>query len=84
MNTKNPSKEALKRAAEVLGGQAAIAVLAGYKHRQAIWPYFNTERVIPAELCPAIERATTEAGSPVRCEELRPDVDWSVLRGTKA
>ena len=32
---------------------------------------------VPAEHCPAIERAT---GGKVRCEDLRPDVDWSVLR----
>ena len=36
-------------------------------------------RPIPAEHCPAIERAT---GGAVRCEELRPDVAWSVLRAT--
>ncbi len=40
----------------------------------------NGHRPIPAERCPAIERAT---GGAVRCEELRPDVDWSVLRGTE-
>lgn len=34
-------------------------------------------RRVPAERCPAIERAT---GGAVRCEELRPDVAWSVLR----
>lgn len=34
-------------------------------------------RPVPAELCPAIERAT---GGRVRCEELRPDVAWDVLR----
>lgn len=33
---------------------------------------------VPAEHCPAIERATAGA---VRCEDLRPDVAWSVLRG---
>ena len=32
---------------------------------------------VPAERCPAIERAT---GGDVRCEELRPDVEWNVLR----
>ena len=32
-------------------------------------------RAIPAERCPDIERATG-----VRCEELRPDVNWAVLR----
>jgi DNA-binding transcriptional regulator YdaS (Cro superfamily) len=39
----------------------------------------NGIRPIPAERCPAIERAT---GGVVRCEDLRPDVDWAVLRGT--
>ena len=34
-------------------------------------------RQVPAERCPAIERATN---GQVRCEDLRPDVDWSVLR----
>lgn len=33
---------------------------------------------VPAERCPAIERAT---GGELRCEDLRPDVDWAVLRG---
>lgn len=37
------------------------------------------ERQVPAERCPAIERLTRGA---VTCEELRPDVDWAVLRGT--
>lgn len=34
-------------------------------------------RQVPAERCPDIEAAT---GGKVRCEELRPDVNWSVLR----
>lgn len=37
-------------------------------------------RPVPAERCPAIERATAGA---VTCEELRPDVDWAYLRGTR-
>jgi DNA-binding transcriptional regulator YdaS (Cro superfamily) len=32
---------------------------------------------VPAEHCPAIERATKGA---VRCEDLRPDIEWGVLR----
>lgn len=40
------------------------------------WAY--EQRQVPAERCPDIERAT---GGAVRCEDLRPDVDWSVLRG---
>lgn len=40
----------------------------------------NETRPVPADRCPAIERATKGA---VRCEDLRPDVDWAYLRGTK-
>ena len=38
-------------------------------------------RPVPAERCPAIEKAT---GGAVRCEELRPDIEWSVLRSAPA
>jgi DNA-binding transcriptional regulator YdaS (Cro superfamily) len=34
-------------------------------------------RRVPAEHCPAIERLTEGA---VRCEDLRPDVDWAIVR----
>lgn len=37
-------------------------------------------RPIPAGRCPEIERATNGR---VKCEDLRPDVDWAYLRGTK-
>lgn len=36
-------------------------------------------RGVPAEKCPVIERVTN---GHVRCESLRPDVDWSFIRGT--
>lgn len=39
----------------------------------------NPDRMPPAEYCPSIERATD---GQVRCEDLRPDVDWSVLRNS--
>lgn len=35
-------------------------------------------RRVPVGRCPAIEKATHGA---VRCEDLRPDVDWAYLRG---
>jgi DNA-binding transcriptional regulator YdaS (Cro superfamily) len=35
------------------------------------------ERRVPAERCPEIERAT---GGVVRCEDMRNDIPWSVLR----
>ena len=34
---------------------------------------------VPAERCIEIERATEGA---VRCEELRPDIDWGYLRAS--
>lgn len=43
----------------------------------AVNQWISGHRPIPAERCPAIERATNGA---VRCEDLRPDVEWSVLR----
>lgn len=36
-------------------------------------------KIVPAERCPTIERVT---GGLVRCEDLRPDVDWGFIRGT--
>ena len=36
-------------------------------------------RSVPATRCIPIEKATSGA---VRCEDLRPDVDWAYLRGT--
>jgi DNA-binding transcriptional regulator YdaS (Cro superfamily) len=39
----------------------------------------NGVRRVPAERCPDVERAT---GGAVRCEELRPDVDWAYLRNS--
>jgi DNA-binding transcriptional regulator YdaS (Cro superfamily) len=79
-----PEKAALRRAAERLGGQAALASALGFANRTAVWPWFNTARRVPAEYCPTIERLTRErAKCPeevVTCEELRPDVQWSVLR----
>jgi DNA-binding transcriptional regulator YdaS (Cro superfamily) len=77
MNNQSPEKLALRKAADLVGGQAAMANLLGYQDRRNVWPWFATRRAIPAEHCPALERATAGA---VRCEDLRPDVDWAVLR----
>lgn len=79
----SPEKEALHRAAKVLGGQAAVAALCGYSDRRGVWPYFTSERAFPAEHCPTVERATREKGEVVLCEELRPDVDWPYVRSSQ-
>lgn len=36
-------------------------------------------RRIPAEYCPTIEKMID---GKVRCEQMRPDVEWAYLRGT--
>ena len=69
---------ALSKAAEIVGGQAALAKALGYKDRRNVWPWFNQGAQVPADRCPEIERLT---GGAVRCEDLRPDIPWSVLRG---
>lgn len=77
---RSAQKDALRRAAEVLGGQSAMATLLGYTDRRAVWPWFNTERDFPADFCPTVEQATRDLGKPVMCEELRSDVKWDVVR----
>ena len=47
---------------------------------QAVCFWRDGRRKTPAEKCPDIERVT---GGAIRCEDLRPDVDWAYLRGTK-
>lgn len=72
-------KSALNRAARVLGGQAALARVCGFADRRNVWPWFATDRRIPAEHCPAIELATD---GKVTCEQLRGDVVWARVHDT--
>lgn len=68
---------ALQTAVDLAGGQAALASAIGVK-QQHVWNWLNRPGAkVPAEYCPAIERAT---GARVRCEDLRDDVAWEVLR----
>ena len=75
------SIESLKKAVQIVGGQSALAAAIGRGVKQPhVWGWLNSKNpslMPPAEYCPVIERAT--AGQ-VRCEDLRPDVDWAVLR----
>ena len=66
----------LDRASEIVGSQTALAALLGVS-KGAVSQWKEVGRRVPAEYCPLIERAT--AGQ-VRCEDLRPDVAWDVLR----
>lgn len=75
MNTLSPN-EAVKQAAKMVGGVSSLARLVGVSG-PAVTQWTTGFRQVPAERCPLIERATQGA---VRCEALRPDVDWGVLR----
>lgn len=67
--------KALLKAIEIVGSQQKLAELVGVRQSHiAMWKKRGN---VPAEYCPAIERAT---GGKVRCEDLRADVAWEVLR----
>jgi DNA-binding transcriptional regulator YdaS (Cro superfamily) len=70
--SKNPG---LERAIALGGGITALTRALGLKSHAVVHSW-RLNRV-PAEHCPLIEAATG-----VRCEELRPDVRWDVLRGS--
>jgi DNA-binding transcriptional regulator YdaS (Cro superfamily) len=68
---------ALSKALNIVGGPAKMARQLGERQQTvSAWDRRGKGRV-PAEHCPGIERATRGA---VRCEDLRPDVEWWVLR----
>lgn len=70
--TENP----IDLAAKCVGSQAALARLLGVT-KAAVNQWKGATRQVPAEHCPAIEQATN---GQVRCEQLRPDIAWAVLR----
>ncbi len=63
-----------------LGGPVSIGRHLGIRS-QAISLWIHKNR-IPAERVPQLERLARQIGSRVRAEQMRPDVDWAVLRGT--
>lgn len=69
----------IQRACKVCGSGTALASAIN-KSPQFVSQMVQGGRPVPAELCPVIERVTLERGEVVRCEELRPDVPWGVLR----
>lgn len=75
MNT-YPKVPAVLRACTLVDGAGNLAALVGVT-QPAVYQWLHGLRRVPAARCPAVERATKGA---VRCEELRPDVDWAILR----
>lgn len=69
-------EHAIDKAAKIVGSQTALATALGV-NKTAVSQWKDAGRRVPAEHCPLIERMTL---GQVRCEELRPDVAWDVLR----
>jgi DNA-binding transcriptional regulator YdaS (Cro superfamily) len=67
--------KALNKAIQISGSQSALARKMGIKQGY-VGNWLRSGRV-PVERCIQIESVT---GGAVRCEELRPDIDWAVLR----
>lgn len=81
MNTQRKiteSQAALQRAITLAGSATALAGLLGIT-KGAVSQWKDEGRKVPAEYCPSIERITDSA---VRCEDLRPDVDWAFIRAS--
>lgn len=70
------TKQALNDAIERAGGISAFASAVGAPTVSAVKAWRITQ--VPERYCPTIERVTG-----VRCELLRPDVEWAVLRKRK-
>jgi DNA-binding transcriptional regulator YdaS (Cro superfamily) len=81
MDCESDAREALKRAVDLLGGPSAAArklKVPGQRY-QTVQSWLRTR--VPAQYCPSIERETSRR---VVCEQIRPDIDWSVLRVDRA
>jgi DNA-binding transcriptional regulator YdaS (Cro superfamily) len=72
------NEKPIEKACRAVGSQSALAAALGVA-RPTVNQWVFAKRPIPAERCIDIERAT---GGAVRCEDLRPDIDWAYLRGT--
>lgn len=66
---------AAAKAIRLLDGPVRAASTLGVERYQTVQSWLRNR--VPAEYCPLIERATS---GQVRCEELRPDIAWDVLR----
>jgi DNA-binding transcriptional regulator YdaS (Cro superfamily) len=71
-------KTPIEKSIEIVGGKTALARKIGLKSSSYVHNWIVRGNV-PAEYVISIEKAT---GGAVRCEDLRPDVDWEFLRGT--
>ncbi len=66
-------KDGINQAIKAAGGLTAFTQAINAPSVHAVKGWRMTR--VPAEYCPRIERITG-----VRCEEIRPDIEWGVLR----
>ena len=62
-----------------LGGPVSIGRQLGIRS-QAVSLWIRKDR-IPADRVPQLERLARQLGSDVRAEQMRPDIEWAVIRG---
>ena len=65
----------LEKAIEIAGGMTRMAAALKLSSHSVVYQWKRNR--VPAEICPDIEVLTG-----IKCEMLRPDVNWAVLRGT--
>jgi DNA-binding transcriptional regulator YdaS (Cro superfamily) len=72
----DPKPHPIERAARILGSERELAKRLGVT-KGAVNQWKLEGRRVPADHCPEIEYLTQGR---VRCEQLRPDIRWAVLR----
>ena len=77
MRKKRTPDPDIKRAVELAGGVAKVALLFGID-RISVYLWMYNGRV-PADRCPKLEEACSGA---VRCEQMNREIDWAYLRGS--
>jgi DNA-binding transcriptional regulator YdaS (Cro superfamily) len=78
---KNTACDALRRIcdADGVGGPSGLARRLNVKP-PTVSQWLSGNRPIPADRCPDLEEI---GGGVATCEELRPDVNWAVLRRSR-
>jgi DNA-binding transcriptional regulator YdaS (Cro superfamily) len=66
-------QDALSLAIEIAGGLTKLGKMIGCT-KQRVWNW-TAIGLAPVKICPKIEAVTG-----VRCEELRPDINWDYMR----
>ncbi len=72
--------DSIDRAIAYFGSQTEMAAALGIT-QPTVSEWLHGVRQVPVERCLQIEEAT---GGAMRCEELRPDIPWGVLRKRRA